>query len=139
MYAVGAEHPLKGPCGRILILIAEHPSMFITDAEVLQELIHRYLAQRRWADGQAVFRRFAVLMRDRVESIRGSDVEQAAALADSYPELAPRDLLHAAVMQRLGVQQITSADAGFDHIAGIDRLDPGMLPVWEASVRAVAG
>lgn len=136
MYAVGGEHPLKQPCGRILILIAHQPNAFVTDAEVLQELIHRYLAQRRWAEGRGVFQRFAALMTDRVEAVRAADVERAAILADAYPELAARDLLHAAVMQRLSVRQIISADAGFDRIAGVERLDPATLPSWETSLLA---
>jgi len=136
MYAVGREHPLKQPCGRILIIIADQPSVFVTDAEVLQEVIHRYLAQRRWAEGRGVFRRFAALMQDRVETIRATDVERAAMLADSHPELAARDLLHTAVMQRLGVRQIISADAGFDRITGVERLDPAALSSWEAALLA---
>jgi len=59
MYAVGGPHPLKQPCARILLLLAERPDAFVTDAEVLQELVHRYLALRRWHEGRDVFQRFA--------------------------------------------------------------------------------
>ena len=46
IYAAGRAHPLKEPCARILLLVAEHSQAFVTDAEVLQELQHRYLALR---------------------------------------------------------------------------------------------
>lgn len=133
MYAGGGEHPLKEPCKRILVLIADQPGAFITDAEVLQEMMHRYLAIRRWGEGSGLFQWFATLMRDRVEPIFAEDVERAAELAVNYPDLSARDLLHSAVMQRLGLRQIVSADAGFDRLAGIERLDPADLPHWEAS------
>ena len=134
MYAVGAEHPLKEPCVRILFLVAEQPGAFVTDAEALQELVHRYVAQRRWREGREVFQRFATLMRGRVEAVRAADVEHAAGLADRYTELSARDLIHAAVMLRLGVRQIVSADMGFGRIAEVQRLDPADVAGWGASL-----
>ena len=44
IYAAGRPHALKKPCAQILMLVAERPHAFLTDAEVLQELLHRYLA-----------------------------------------------------------------------------------------------
>ena len=43
IYASGREHPNKEPCARILMMAAEHPLSFVTDVEVLQELVHRYV------------------------------------------------------------------------------------------------
>ena len=45
-YAAGRPHPLKEPCQQIVALAARHPRAFVTDAEVLQELLHRYVAIR---------------------------------------------------------------------------------------------
>jgi predicted nucleic acid-binding protein len=130
IYAAGRPHALKEPCAQILMLVAERPHAFLTDAEVLQELLHRYLALHLWPQGREVFHRFATLMRERVEPVYAADVEQACALADQYPELAARDLLHAAVMNRLGVRNIVSADAGFDRLSHLERLDPKDVPAW---------
>ena len=44
IYAAGGDHPYKEPCARILRMAAEEPQPFVTDSEVLQELMHRYLA-----------------------------------------------------------------------------------------------
>ena len=130
IYAAGRPHDLKQPSAQVLMLAAERPASFVTDAEVLQELLHRYLALRLWPQGKEVFHRFADLMRERVEPVHAADVEQAARLADEYPQLGARDLLHAAVMQRLGVRRLVSADAGFDRLSGLERLDPAGVETW---------
>lgn len=134
IYAAGWPHPLKEPCAQVLLLVAEQPQAFVTDAEVLQELLHRYLALRLWLQGREVFRRFTELMRERVETVQADDVERAAALADAHPELGGRDLLHAAVMQRLGLRHICSTDTGFDRLTEVERLDPARLESWQHSV-----
>jgi hypothetical protein len=130
VYAAGRPHPLKEPCAQILMLVAERPQAFVSDAEVLQELLHRYLALHLWPQGREVFQWFAALMRERVEPVYAADVEQASTLADQYPELGARDLLHAAVMNRLGVRRILSADAGFDRLPELERLDPADVGAW---------
>ncbi|MBI4202849.1 MAG: type II toxin-antitoxin system VapC family toxin [Chloroflexi bacterium] len=137
IYAVGRPHPLKDPCSQILLLIAQHPAAFLTSAEVLQEFIHHYLALRMWVpQGQQAFRRFSILMQERIEPVYAEDVQRAAALADAHQELAARDLLHAAVMQRLGVSRIVSADRDFDRLPGIERLDPALVATWQSAVMA---
>ena len=134
IYAAGRQHPLKEPCSRVLALVAESPQEFVTDAEVLQELLDRYLALRLWPMGGQVFAWFADLMRERVEPIYSTDVENAASLADGYPDLGARDLLHAAVMGRLGVSRIVSADSGFGRLGEVERLDPEKVESWAADL-----
>lgn len=134
IYAAGRPHPLKEPCAEILLLAAEHPRAFVTDAEVLQELLHRYLALGLWPQGREVFRAFAELMQERVETIQAADVARAGDLADAYPELGGRDLLHAAVMKRLDIHHLISADKGFDRVPEVERLDPARLSDWRHTV-----
>lgn len=43
IYAAGRAHPLKDPAVRLVAFVADHPDAFVTDVEVLQELLHRYL------------------------------------------------------------------------------------------------
>ncbi|MDO8615278.1 MAG: type II toxin-antitoxin system VapC family toxin [Dehalococcoidia bacterium] len=130
-YAAGRPHRLKQPCVQVLRLIGETPASFLTDAEVLQELLHRYLALRRWPEGRTVFDEFARLMHQRVEPIYDLDVALAARLADRYEGLGARDLLHAAVMSRLGIRRIVSADRDFDALPDIERLDPANVGDWQ--------
>ncbi len=87
-------------------LIGSQPEAFVTDAEVLQELLHRYLRLKLWPDpGYVVLRNFELVMRGRIEMIRPEDVMDAAGFAATYPDIPARDLLHFAVMSRLGATQ----------------------------------
>lgn len=135
IYAAGGDYPHKMPCVRILSIASEHPRSFITDVEVLQELMHRYLGSRRWTQGgREALQGFAELMSSRIEPFYVGDVELAATLADRHPGISARDYLHAAVMRRLGVERIISADRDFDRLPGITRLDPADVDAWETSV-----
>jgi predicted nucleic acid-binding protein len=76
MYAAGRVHPLKQPCIDVLSLAAHHPARFITDAEVFQEILHRYRAIGRWHDGEQLFRKFIELMRGQIADVLVADVAQ---------------------------------------------------------------
>lgn len=142
-YAAGRDHPLKEPCKEVLRLSARFPGSFFTDAEVLQEMLHRYLSLRRWPEGERVVLDFAALMYGSVEPVTAGDMVLACDLADRYAarpgaRLAARDLLHAAVMLRAedDAAKIVSADGDFDELAteGIERLDPAGVQVCRREV-----
>ena len=131
IYAAGRPHPLKLPCTQILELIAEKPHGFVTDAEVLQELLHRYLNLRLWPDpGLVVVENFALLMRSRVEAVSDIDVLAAAHSVHAFPRLSARDLLHLSIAQRTGALAIVSADRDFDGLPHMERLDPTDFERW---------
>lgn len=137
MYAGGAEHPYREPALRVLELVSERPSAFVSSAEVLQELLHRYLPRTLWGRGRIVFEGFAELMTGRTVPVLAVDVVYASTLADAANRtggIEARDLLHAAVMHRLGITRIVSTDRGFDRIEGVTRLDPAHLGVWASSL-----
>lgn len=137
IYAAGREHPNKESCARILLMAAEHPRAFVTDVEVLQELLHRYVSSGRWALGRQVLQGFTQVMHDRIENVRVEDMSFAARLADGHPGISARDLVHAAVMRRLGVSQIVSTDADFDRLPALTRLDPSRAEEWADSVLGI--
>ena len=139
IYAAGGDHPHKEPCARILRMVAEDPQPFVTDSEVLQELMHRYLTSGRWTLGLEVLRAFAEALHGRIEPVHAVDILAAAELADRHPDVSSRDLVHAAVMQRLGANRIISADTDFDHLEGLHRLDPSSVTEWERSIPAREG
>ena len=136
IYASGRDHAYKEPCGRVLTMVAEYPNSFVTDVEVLQELLHRYLASSRWTLGREVLQSFTELMHDRIEPVIEEDIHLAAELADQHPTVSARDLVHAAVMQRLGSVRIISSDSDFDRLPGVVRLDPASVGEWSNSVLA---
>lgn len=142
-YAVGRDHPLKEPCKEIVGLAARYPHVFFTDAEVLQEMTHRYLSSGRFAAGKQAVLDFSVVMRGSIEAVTAADMERALELADEYAMrpgsgLAARDVLHAAVMLRTGSKRIVSADRDFDEFGaeGLVRLDPAEVADWRSELGA---
>ena len=134
IYAAGREHQYKGPCARIIRAIANNPAYFMTDAEVLQELMHHYRRANRWATGREILHRFETLLQGRIEPTYSEDVSQAARMADEGLQSSSRDLVHASVMRRCGTSLCISADRDFDRIPGVRRLDPLELDVWQAEL-----
>ena len=135
IYAIGREHRYKQPAGRILDLVAGNRGAFVTDSEVLQEIIHYYIARRRWEQGHVTLRQFAENMHSRIEPVYAEDVVLAGQMVNRYPGVDSQDLVHTAVMRRLGVTRIISADTDFDRIDGVERLDPAHLDEWEQSLQ----
>ena len=138
IYAAGREHRYREPCGRVLLLVAEHPQWFVTDAEVLQELVHRYVSSGRWALGREVLENFAELMHERIEPVYADDILRAGRLADELPGVSARDLVHLAVMRRLNVSRIVTADTDFDRLPEVERLDPAVVDVADL-LREIGG
>lgn len=55
MYAAGKAHPAKAPSASIIRRIARAEIDAVIDAEVLQEILHRYWALHRVTDGPRVY------------------------------------------------------------------------------------
>ena len=124
IYAAGREHPYREPCIRVLAAVNDNPEAFVTDAEVFQEIMHHYLRTERRDAGQVVVESFAAMMQGRVSPVTIDDVLAAGHLAKEHRGLNSRDLLHLAVMHRLGVTRVITADTDFDRVPGIIRVDP---------------
>ena len=121
MYLVGAGHPNKAAARRLLERAIVDSEPLTTDVEVLQELLHRYLAiDRRDAIGPAWDAIVGVV--DVIHPIEREDVERARRLVGVAGNLSARDALHVAVMQRRGIARILTFDIGFDGILGIERV-----------------
>jgi len=121
MYLVGAAHPNKDAARRALEEAVAAGESLCTDAEVLQEILHRYAAIRR---PDAIDPAFDALLAvvDVVYPIERADVERARRLLRTTPSLSARDALHIAVMQARDVGRILTFDTGFDGVPGIVRL-----------------
>ncbi len=121
MYLVGAPHPHKTDSQRLLERCVAEQERLVTDAEVLQEILHRYAAiARRDAIAPAFEALLSVV--DEVLPIELADVERARDVLLAAPQLSARDALHAAVMRRHGVEAILTFDVAFDVLPGIRRL-----------------
>ena len=121
MYLVGAPHPNREAARRALEEAVTAGELLCTDAEVLQEILHRYTAVRRTDRIDPAFD--AVLgVVDVVYPIERTDVERARRLLKTTPRLGARDAIHVAVMQGRDIGRILTFDSGFDGIPGIIRL-----------------
>ena len=115
-----ARHTLNG-AQRLLEKFTSARQRLVTDAEVLQEILHRYAAIGRKEYIQLAFN--ALLgVADEVLPIDRAVMERAKEIVLSYRRLSARDAVHLSVMERHGIENILSFDAGFDSFPGITRL-----------------
>ncbi|MEJ7734157.1 MAG: type II toxin-antitoxin system VapC family toxin [Polyangiaceae bacterium] len=121
MYLVGAAHPHKVDSQRALERCIANGERLVTDAEVLQEILHRYVAIGRRDAIQPAFDALLGVV-DEVFPVDLSDVQGAKSVVLGAGRLSARDAVHIAVMRRQGVGRILSFDSGFDGIPGVTRL-----------------
>ena len=93
----------------------------VTDAEVLQEILHRYVAIDRRDAIQPAFDTLLSVV-DEVFPIDSENVQRAKAIVLEKRNLSARDAVHVAVMERHRISTILTFDAGFDGVWGIERL-----------------
>jgi len=121
MYLVGGPHPHKADAQHLLESAIADGERLVTDAEVLQEILHRYVAIDRRDAIQPAFDAILGVV-DEVFPVTAADVEGAKAIVLGNRELSARDALHAAVMRREGISRLMSFDGGFDSLPGLTRL-----------------
>jgi len=121
MYLVGAPHPNKANAERLLEKLTIERRRLVTDGEVLQEILHRYVSIDR---RDAIQPAFDAVLRvvDQVLDIDQLVVERAKQIVLGYRHLSARDAVHVAVMEQNGIDQILSFDSGFDAFPGIIRV-----------------
>ena len=121
MYLVGAPHPHKSDAQRWLEKLVSDRQRLVTDAEVLQEILHRYVAIDR---RDAIQPAFDVLLGvvDQVLPVDRTIAERAKQIVLERRQLSARDAVHLAIMEHHGIEQILTFDSGFDGLPGITRL-----------------
>ena len=121
MYLIGAPHPHKAEAQVLIERLIASGERMVTDAEVLQEVLHRYTAiHKREAIEPAL--QMMLDISDEVFPIEQRDVMRAAEIVQNPAQLSARDAIHIAVMERHGVRSIFSFDADFDRWPGLKRL-----------------
>lgn len=120
MYLVGAAHPNKDAAQRLLERAIVEGERLVTDVEVLQEILHRYVAiDRRDAIGRAFDSLLGIT--DEVLPIELSHVQRARRLL-STAGLQARDAIHVAVMQAHDITDVLCFDRAFDAVPGLNRI-----------------
>jgi uncharacterized protein len=121
MYLVGAALPHKLDAQRLLESALAAGERLVTDAEVLQEICHRYAAIDRREAIQPAFDAILGVVDD-VLPIGRADVKHAKDTLSRYRGLSAREALHVAIMARHSIARLMSFDRGFDVYPGITRL-----------------
>lgn len=119
MYLVGAPHPNRERAQVLLDELILADTRLVTDAEVFQEVLHRYAAiQRR----EAIEPAFAVLkgIIDEVLSIGVAEIDDARGLVEEGA--GARDAIHVSAMRLNSVSRILTFDRGFDRFEDLERI-----------------
>ena len=120
MYLVGANERYRIDASRLIENAVAARERLVTNAEVLQEILHRYVAIDRRDAIQPAFDALLGTV-DEVYPVEAGDVERAKAIVLGSSRLSARDAIHVAVMQRRKVARILSFDSGFDGVPGVTR------------------
>jgi len=121
MYLVGAPHPHKADAQRLVEQLVSNRERLVTDAEVLQEILHRYVAINRRDAIQPAFDALLGIA-DQVLSVDAAAAYRAKDILMGHQQMSARDALHVAIMEQHGIERILSFDSGFDGFPGISRL-----------------
>ena len=127
MYAAGSDHPLREPCRRALTKAIDQEVSLVTNAEVLQEILHCYFSIGRPETARTVHRSTIDLC-DEVLPIEARHTTRALELLLEHPDLTPRDAVHVASMEYHGLELLLSTDRDFDGLSQIERIDPSTFP-----------
>jgi predicted nucleic acid-binding protein len=121
MYLVGAPHRHKSDAQRVLERLVADRERLVTDAEVFQEILHRYVAIDRRDAIQPAFDALTGVI-DEVFAMDRACVERAQTLVLGRHATSARDAVHLASMTQHGVTRIFSFDTGFDGVPGVERI-----------------
>ena len=124
MYAAGRESPQRALSQAYLQRLVEPNTPAVcTDAEVLQEILHRYKALGVPDIGFGLVDAITRLPIP-VLPIAEADVIEARRLMERFEDLSARDSVHLGVMQQHGIERILSYDRGLDRVGWAVREEP---------------
>lgn len=123
MYAAGRDSPQRSPCQRFLErTVSGEGVAACTDAEVLQEILHRYRSLNLPDIG---FQLFDTVSQLGIPILAVSDrsLREARTLLEQYPSLSTRDGVHLGVMREHGIEEVLSYDRGLSQVPWVKRLE----------------
>jgi predicted nucleic acid-binding protein len=117
MSLVGASHPNKTAARSLLEVAVARRERLVTDVEVIQEILHRYVAIDRRPFIEPCVDVLLDLV-DEVYPIELVDVSNARNIVLTS-KLSARDAIHVALMQRHGIARVMTFDTDFAAVPGI--------------------
>ena len=121
IWCLGRERTEPTDAQRLLERLITDRQRLVTDAEVLQEILHRYVAIDRRDAIQPAFDALLGVI-DQVLAVDGMMAQRAKQIVLGYRQLSARDAVHLSVMEQNGIERILSFDSSFDACPRITRL-----------------
>lgn len=119
VYAAG-ESSYRAPCLEILDAVARRAADGKVSTAVFEELWHLEMSGRAGPLTGLARRSYTIF----TPLLAVTDEIVARALALDVPRLGANDRLHVSTALANGIDTIVTADAGFDGLSGIRRVDP---------------
>jgi predicted nucleic acid-binding protein len=123
VYAVGADHPLREPCRRLIGAIADGRIEASTTVEAIQEFAHVRARRRGRADAAALARDYVELLSPLVDVGR-DDLLRGLDLFAAGDRFGTFDAVLAAATIGAGATALVSADRGFADVPELTHVVP---------------
>jgi len=128
VYAKGADHPFRGPCRKLVSLIAAGEIEATTSVEAIQEFVHVRAKRRSRQDAAEIGRDYADLLSPLLDVTR-DDLRKGLALFERGEKLGGFDAVLAAAAIARGTDALVSADMGFAAVDGLTHAVPDKVGV----------
>ncbi len=126
LYALGAAHPLREACAKVLGRVAEGSLDATINSEVIQEILYVLIRRGRRAEALKLANDLTSLFPDLLAVTR-NDMLSACGLVQRYPRLSVRDAVHVGTMLNNGLRTAVSVDSDFDQVSEIRRVEPAEI------------
>ncbi len=123
VYAVGADHPLRGPCRQIVRAVQEARLTARTTIDVIQEFAHVRARRRGRHDASVLAHEYASLLQPLIV-LDELDLKRGLDLFEEQDRLGAFDCMLAAAVTRRGAIGLVSADRAFAAVPGLQTFDP---------------
>jgi uncharacterized protein len=123
VYAVGADHPLRQSCQKLIRAIADGTILATTTIEVIQEFTHVRARRRDRKDAAELARDYLELLSPLL-IVEETDLREGLRLYEEGTGFGSFDAVLAAAARAAGAEALISADAGFANVAAIRHVVP---------------
>lgn len=122
-YAVGAEHPHRKSCQRLIRAIADGDILATTTVEVIQEFTHVRARRRNRKDAAELARDYIELLSPLL-IVEETDLREGLRLFEESVDIGAFDAVLAAAAHAVGADALVSADKGYSALSGIRHVIP---------------
>ncbi len=124
VYAVGAHHPLRDACRRVIAAIGDGRLAATTTIESIQEFAHVRAKRRGRRDARDLALSYIHLLSP-LTQVDGEDLTRGLELFTTHDDLGSFDaVLAATVLRRDHLVGLVSTDRGFGSVEGLHHMNP---------------